>query len=285
MKILVTGGSGQLGTSLKRYLSEKKDNIVLAPSHAELDISDRNQVFHYINTNLPDMVIHCASYNSVDLAEENVELCRTVNVVGTRNVADACKEVNVYLLYTSTDYVFDGTKTGEYSVDDVKHPLSVYGKSKSDAEDIVLQANEGNCVLRISWLFGPSKKNFVETIINAAQLRSTLQVVDDQVGTPTYTEDLAVLIDTIIQKRCSGILHATNEGFCTWADFAQEILMVVHSKTVVQRITSAEYSSKAVRPKNSRLSKSCLDQYDLPRLPTWQDALKRYLSKRMQMEE
>ena len=304
MKILVTGVGGQLGHDVMNeligrghtgvgsdiapeYSGVADGSAVTTAEYVPMDITDAAQVSEVITKVSPDVVIHCAAWTAVDAAEDDDKKAKVkaINADGTQNIANVCKQLDCKMVYISTDYVFDGTKTGEYSVDDVKHPLSVYGKSKSDAEDIVLQANEGNCVLRISWLFGPSKKNFVETIINAAQLRSTLQVVDDLVGTPTYTEDLAVLIDTIIQKRCSGILHATNEGFCTWADFAQEILMVVHSKTVVQRITSAEYSSKAVRPKNSRLSKSCLDQYDLPRLPTWQDALKRYLSKRMQMEE
>lgn len=249
---------------------------ILAPAHKQLDITNQMQVADFFQTYRPDVVLHCAAYNNVDLAETELAQCRNVNVIGTRNIAEASRQCGAYMVYTSSDYVFDGEKNGEYQITDKKHPLSVYGVTKSEAEDIVL-SNPQNAVLRISWLFGPGNHNFVKAVLRTAQSRDRLNVVGDQVGSPTYTEDLAVLIQEILQRRPAGILHGTNGGECSRAEFAKEILRISHSGTVVKEVTSQQYPSKARRPLNSRLSKASLDAAGLHRLPDWKDALARYL--------
>ena len=210
MRILITGGSGQLGTSLQRQLA---GTDYLAPSHAQLDITDAEQVYEFFQATRPDAVIHCAAYNNVDLAETESEQCRLVNVKGTENIVSAARVFGSYVIYTSSDYVFDGRKVGAYQTADKKNPLSVYGASKSKAEDLVL-AEPNNAVVRISWLFGPGERNFVRAVLRAARARPSLSVVNDQIGSPTYTEDLAALLCEMLGKRPQGIFHATNEGVC-----------------------------------------------------------------------
>ena len=284
MKVLITGGGGQLGTSLQRYLQDMKYTVI-APTHDKMDVTNEAQVRAFFRENRPDAVVHCASYNFVDLAEKQVEKCRKINVYGTGVISTLCKEAGAFLLYISSDYVFDGEKQGEYLTTDDKKPISVYGKSKSDAEDIVLRADATNAVLRTSWLFGPSKRNFVESILTADKLKSQIRVVDDQIGSPTFTEDLSVLIEQMIRQRNAGIYHGTNEGECTWAKFAAEILRLSGSCTRVIPISSAEYASAAKRPLNSKLNKTCLDENGLSRLPTWQNALERYMNMRSSVDE
>ena len=284
MKVLITGGGGQLGTSLQRYLHGMK-YTVMAPTHDQMDIINEAQVRTFFQENRPDAVVHCASYNFVDLAEKQVEQCRKTNVYGTEVIANQCKEMGAYLLYISSDYVFDGAKQGEYLTIDGKNPVSVYGKSKSDAEDIVLRADAANAVLRTSWLFGPSKRNFVESILAADKSKARICVVDDQVGSPTFTEDLSVLIEQMIRRRNAGIYHGTNEGSCTWAKFAAEILRLAGSCTSVIPVSSTEYASVAKRPPNSQLDKKCLDENGLSRLPTWQNALERYMKMRSTVDK
>lgn len=284
MKVLITGSGGQLGTSLQRYLHDMKYTVI-SPTHDIMDITNEAQVRTFFGENRPDAVVHCASYNFVDLAEKQVEKCRKTNVYGTKVVADQCKKMGVYLIYISSDYVFDGEKQEEYLTTDCKNPLSVYGKSKSDAEDIVLQANAANAVLRTSWLFGPSKRNFVESILTIGKSKSRIYVVDDQIGSPTFTEDLSVLIEQMIRQRNVGIYHGTNEGSCTRARFAVEILRLAGLCTTVVPISSAEYVCEAKRPKNSQLNKKCLDENGLSRLPTWQNALDRYMKMRSLVDE
>ena len=271
--ILITGGSGQLGTSLQRLFSETD---FLAPAHNQLDITNQAQVDAFFRAYRPDAVLHCAAYNNVDLAETEQAQCRMVNVDGTRSLVEASRQCGAYMIYTSSDYVFDGEKTGEYQTTDEKHPLSVYGATKSEAEDIVL-SNPQNAVLRISWLFGPGERNFVKAILRSAQIKNRLDVVGDQVGSPTYTGDLAILLREMLQKRPSGILHGTNSGDCSRAELAKAVLEISHFKAVVQEVTSQQYPSKARRPLNSRLSKASLDAAGLHHLPEWRDALARYL--------
>ncbi len=277
--ILVTGAGGLLGScladALKRYGAD-----VVAPVKEQMDITNSVESAAFFAKYHPDVVIHCAAYSKVDLAEEQQELCRWINVCGTQVIADLCKREGAYLLYISSDYVFDGTKTGLYEVYDRKNPLSVYGRSKSEGEDIVLSGGGQSAVLRTSWLFGHARNNFVETILRIAREKDAINVVSDQVGSPTYTEDLVMLILEMIEKRSTGIYHGTNEGVCSWAEFAERILAEEGLETKVCPIKSEEYMSKAVRPANSRLSKVCLDEAGLARLPQWEDALKRYLNKR-----
>ena len=277
--ILITGGSGQLGGCLKRQLSIP-NAVILAPDRSEMDITDIRKVDDYIQLHRPDIIIHCAGYSFVDKAESEPELCYLTNVTGTSNIVRAGNAVDAYTVYISTDYVFDGAKSGPYEVDDIRNPLSVYGKSKAEGEDIVLSQNPQNVILRTSWLFGHGKRNFVETIIALADKASYINVVDDQIGSPTYTNDLAELIQEIIIKKPAGILHGTNSGYCSWADFAEQVLINIGSATVINRISSKEYQSKAVRPLNSMLDKDCLSLAGLNSLPDWKDALHRYINSR-----
>jgi len=277
--ILVTGGGGQLGHCLKQTLKMRSKEVI-APTKEQLDVTNEQKAEAFFQQYPIDAVVHCAAYSMVDLAEEQQETCRRVNVFGTKVVADFCRKHGAYMLYISTDYVFDGDKCGPYRVSDRKNPLSVYGQSKSEGEDLVLGSSERNAVLRTSWLFGHSKRNFVEAILRNAKDNSVIRVVADQIGSPTYTEDLAVLIIEMLEKQCGGIYHGTSEGTCSWAEFAREILKRSGMDTQVVEVLSREYGAKAQRPKNSVLDKSKLDECGLNRLPHWEDALKRYLETR-----
>ena len=277
--ILITGGSGQLGTSLRRALQDYPDEV-LAPPHVELDITAPAQVSAFFREKKPDAVLHCAAFNAVDTAEEHPALCCHTNILGTQLLAQECRRTGAYLLSISSDFVFDGKKTGAYETGDAKHPLSIYGYSKSVAEDIVLQSDARNTVLRISWLFGRSPTNFVEAILQAAERRPLLDVVSDQIGCPTYADDLASLLLELLRQRPAGIFHAANEGCCSRAAFAEKILQLSGSGAAVRAVSSAEYPSKAHRPRNSVLSKASLDAAGLRRLPPWEDALARYFSQR-----
>lgn len=279
MKVLVTGATGQLGQDVCHVLSVKGIPYRGICS-IDCDIRDQKAVEALFRQEAIEAVIHCAAYSKVDLAEEEPKLCYQTNVYGTSLIADACDRMGIYLLYISSDYVFDGSKTVEYETYDEKNPLSVYGKSKSEGEKIVLQNSTQNAVLRTSWLFGPSQNNFVEAILRSAQKSKRIRVVSDQIGSPTYTKDLACLVAEMTMKKAAGIYHGTNEGACTWAQFANEILSLVKSDTVVEEIPSAQYPSRALRPHNSQLSKTSLDKAGLSRLPLWKDGLVRYLNKR-----
>lgn len=276
MRVLITGGSGQLGTSLQRILSREVQ--CFAPSHSELDITDREAVMRVFDEMKPNIVIHTAAYNRVDLAETQRELCYAVNVLGTKNVAEAGLRVGAYLISLSTDYVFDGKKQSAYLTSDKKNPLSYYGKTKSEGENIVLELNHNNAVLRTAWLFGLSSENFVEAILRKAKEGQMLRVVADQIGNPTYASDLAELIAKMIELRPNGILHGTNTGACSRVEYAREILRIANVNCAIEEISSAEYPTQALRPVRSELSNACLADAGLPLLPKWQDALARYIN-------
>lgn len=280
--ILITGGSGQLGNSLQKKLQDMSEKL-LAPAHSELDITDRGQVDAFFRQKHPEVVLHCAAFNRVDDAQIQPALCCRTNITGTENIARACRRTGAWLLYTSSDYVFDGTKQGAYETTDRKHPLSVYGYTKSRAEDLVLEYDARNTVLRLSWLFGIMGDNFVESVLRAARGKKEIPVVSDQIGSPTYAEDLAELILTMVQRRPCGIFQASNEGVCSRAQFAERILRLAGSDTVVREVSGAEYPSKAQRPGNSVLSKSSLDAAGISRMPLWTDALARYFKQRKEM--
>lgn len=282
MNVLVTGSTGQLGQAICAAL--EKQHIAYRGIHStDCDIKNP-QAVDAIFRNPFDAVIHCAAYSKVDQAEENAEVCYQINVYGTSLLAKACQKCGAYLLYISSDYVFDGTKAVPYEVDDTKNPLSVYGKSKDQGEDVVLQSNPQNAVLRVSWLFGHSKDNFVCSILHTAQSRKRISVVSDQYGSPTYAADLAPLILEMIIQRPSGIFHGTNEGETSRADFARAILKRCAPQVTVEDISSEAYSAKAKRPSNSCLSKKCLDSAGFHRLPHWEDALDRYLREDFQYD-
>lgn len=282
MKYLITGYNGQLGYDIKNELLKRgvfKDDI-LAIDKDEMDITDREQVFDVIKDFSPDVIFHCAAWTAVDKAEDNEELVNLVNVIGTRNVVDASIEVGAKILYMSTDYVFDGTKDGIYLVDDRVNPKSVYGMTKYLGEEEV-RRNPKHFITRISWVFGINGNNFIKTMLKLSENHESLNVVADQIGSPTYTVDLARLLVDMSSTEKYGTYHATNEGYCSWADFAEYIFKINNKDTKVNKVTTEEYlnltnTKQAYRPKNSKLDKSKLDENGFDRLPSWKDATERF---------
>ncbi|HIZ55453.1 MAG TPA: dTDP-4-dehydrorhamnose reductase [Firmicutes bacterium] len=283
MKILVTGVNGQLGYDVCRVLSARGAEYV-GVDIQDFDITDREATISFITNYHPDAVIHCSAYTAVDRAEDDKERCQSVNVDGPRNIAEACHRIDAKMLYISSDYVFPGTGEKAYEVDDPTGPLGFYGETKLGGELAVQEWLKKFFIVRISWVFGKNGHNFVKTMLRLGKEREEVRVVCDQIGSPTYTVDLAPLLCDIIETEQYGIYHATNEGFCSWAEFAQEIFRLAGLPVKVIFIPSSEYPSKAKRPFNSRMSKDKLDQAGFNRLPDWKDALQRYL-KEIQEEQ
>lgn len=277
MKVLVTGVKGQLGYDVANEL-EKRGTEVIGVDVDEMDITDEAAVQRVIRGAAPDAVIHCAAYTAVDAAEDNEEMCRRVNTDGTRYIAGVCKELDIKMLYISTDYVFDGKGTRPWEPDDERNPLSVYGQTKYEGELAVQNMLDKYFIVRITWTFGVNGKNFVKTMLRLAETNSRLTVVNDQYGSPTATADLAVLLSDMIATEKYGVYHATNEGICTWYEFTCEIFRQAGIDVEVVPVTTAEYNAKAKRPANSRMSKDKLEANGFKRLPPWQDALARYLT-------
>lgn len=279
MKVLVTGAKGQLGTDLMNEL-EKRGIESVGVDVQEMDITDGEACMRVISESKADAVIHCAAYTAVDAAEDNVDLCRRINGEGTRNVALACQATGAKMMYISTDYVFDGQGTRPWEPDDARSPLNVYGQTKYEGELAVEELVEKFFTVRIAWVFGVAGKNFIKTMIRLGKERGAVSVVDDQVGSPTYTYDLARLLVDMIQTERYGRYHATNEGFCSWYEFACEIFRQAGMNEVkVTPVSSDQFPVKAVRPANSRMSKEKLTENGFELLPTWQDALGRFLKE------
>ena len=279
MKVLVTGAKGQLGTDLMNEL-EKRGIESIGVDVQEMDITDREACMRVISESKADAVIHCAAYTAVDAAEDNVDLCRKINGEGTRNVALACQATGAKMMYISTDYVFDGQGTRPWEPDDNRSPLNVYGQTKYEGELAVEELVEKFFTVRIAWVFGVAGKNFIKTMLRLGKERGAVSVVDDQVGSPTYTYDLARLLVDMIQTDYYGRYHATNEGFCSWYGFACEIFRQAGMDDVkVTPVSSDQFPVKAVRPANSRMSKAKLAENGFEPLPTWQDALGRFLKE------
>lgn len=278
MKVLVTGVKGQLGYDVVREL-EKRGMEAVGVDIDEMDITDSDSVMKVITKAAPDAVIHCAAYTAVDAAEENREICHRVNVDGTQNIANACKKLDIKMIYISTDYVFDGEGIKAWEPEDERNPVSVYGQTKYEGELAVENTLDKYFIVRIAWVFGINGKNFVKTMLNLAKTRDTLTVVDDQFGSPTYTYDLARLLVDMIQTEKYGIYHATNEGICTWYEFACAIFKCAGVEMNVIPVSSEEYAAKAKRPANSRMSKEKLTEKGFEKLPSWQDALERYIQE------
>ena len=276
MKILVTGANGQLGTDVVKILSVR-DIAHKGVDQCDFNITDGHAVFDVLQTYRPDAVIHCAAYTAVDKAEDEPELCRQVNEDGTRHIAIACKAIGAKMLYVSTEYVFSGHGDHFHLPSDPTGPLSVYGKTKLAGERVVTETLNHAFIVRISGAFGSHGHNFVKTMLRLGKERDCINVVCDQIGSPTYTSDLAPLLCQMVETKKYGIYHATNEGTCSWAEFAEEIFRLTNMPVNVNHIPASEYPTKATRPLNSRLDKSCLDDAGLPRLPHWKDALTRYL--------
>ncbi len=276
MKVLVTGVKGQLGHDVVNEL-ESRGMEAVGVDIAEMDITDSASVERVIGEAAPDAVIHCAAYTAVDAAEDNEEACRRVNADGTRNIAAACKKSDIKMLYISTDYVFSGRGERPWEPEDPCDPQSVYGRTKLEGEFAVQELLDKYFIVRIAWVFGVNGKNFVKTMLKLSETHDTLKVVNDQFGSPTYTYDLAKLLVDMVQTDKYGVYHATNEGDCSWHEFACAIFKEAGIQITVLPVTTAEYGAKAARPHNSRMSKEKLTQNGFHRLPAWQDALKRYL--------
>ena len=293
--IFVTGSGGQLGQDViaeltRRGMETIASGTALQPARSvpvpyiPLDITNREAVLQTLDTVRPEAVIHCAAWTAVDAAEEaeNREKVFAVNAGGTRNLAEACKNVGCKLLYISTDYVFDGQGTEPWQPDcDAFAPLNVYGQSKLEGELAVRELLERFFIVRIAWVFGKNGKNFVKTMLQVGKTHDSVRVVNDQIGTPSYTADLAELLADMIQTERYGVYHATNEGgYISWYDFTKEIYRQAGLSTEVLPVTTAEYGlSRAKRPNNSRLDKAKLTACGFRRLPPWQDALRRYLKE------
>lgn len=279
MKVLVTGVRGQLGYDVVKELAQRGIEAVGADID-DFDITNSEETLKFITDLKPDAVIHCAAYTAVDRAEDDAETCRKVNVTGSGNIAKAAAAVGAKIVYISTDYVYEGEGDTPFEVTDKVAPLSVYGKTKLEGENAVRAATDKYFIVRTSWVFGKNGNNFIKTMLRVGADHPVLTVVDDQIGSPTYTVDLARLVCDMIMTEKYGIYHGTNENFCSWAEFASEIFKEAGMKTEVKFVSTEEYGiSKAKRPHNSRLSKKNLDDAGFKRLPSWQDALKRYLKE------
>ncbi|MDO4962889.1 MAG: dTDP-4-dehydrorhamnose reductase [bacterium] len=274
-RYLVTGCKGQLGYDVVRELNKRGIYDVLALDIDDMDITNSRIVNKIFEEYSPEYVIHCAAYTNVDKAEENYDLCKRINVDGTKNITEASRRINAKLLYISTDYVFDGAKDGLYEVTDIPNPLNVYGKTKLMGEQEVSEYGK-SFIVRTSWVFGINGKNFIKTMLNLANTKEEVNVISDQVGSPTYTKDLAKLIIDLIQTEKYGIYHANNEGYCSWDIFAQYVFDSNKKNIKVNKILTKDYNSKATRPLNSRLSKKSLIENGFGLLPDWMNAVDRY---------
>ena len=276
MKILVTGVTGQLGYDVVREL-KRRGHEAIGAARQDFDLTDEGVAKVFLARVKPEAVIHCAAYTAVDKAEDEPELARRVNVDATAVLARMAKMLRAKFMYISTDYVFPGMGTSFYDTDDPKAPRNVYGATKLAGEEVVQDALDEYFIVRTSWVFGKNGKNFVRTMLNLADTHDEVQVVDDQTGSPTYTPDLARLLADMIVTDKYGVYHATNEGVCTWAEFAAEIFRQAGRDTHVRPVPTSAYKTRAHRPANSRMSKACLDEAGFKRLPDWHDALGRYL--------
>ena len=277
MKVLVTGVKGQLGHDVMNELALRGIEG-FGVDVEEMDITDRTACETVISQEKPVAVIHCAGYTAVDAAEDNLELCRKINAEGTRNIARVCKAMDIKMMYISTDYVFNGGGERPWEPDDHREPLNVYGLTKYEGEIAVEQNVQKYFIVRIAWVFGVNGKNFIKTMLRLGKEKGAVSVVNDQIGSPTYTYDLARLLVDMIQTDKYGRYHATNEGLCSWYEFACEIFRQAGMDEVkVTPVDSDGFPAKAKRPSNSRMSKEKLTENGFERLPSWQNALERYL--------
>lgn len=275
--ILVTGASGQLGGDVCEYL--KSLGVPFIGTDIDtLDITSSESVKAFFERHKIDCVIHCAAYTAVDKAEDEREKCFLVNAVGTENLAVCAAKAGAKMLYISTDYVFEGKGEKPFETNDPKGPLNFYGESKLKGEEAVLRHCAKHFIVRTSWVFGEKNTNFIATMLRLSKTHGEVSVVCDQIGSPTYSKYLARLVCSIARSEKFGVYHATNEGFCSWAELASFAFEAAGKKTVVKPIPSAEYKTKATRPLNSRLSKKSLEEGGFKKLPNWKAAVKEYLS-------
>lgn len=293
MRVIVTGAKGQLGDDVVRELC-RRNHEAYGSDIEDMDITSKEDVSQGLKLVMPHAVIHCAAWTAVDAAEEmeNRDQVKKVNAVGTKNLAEACKEIGAKMLYVSTDYVFQGVGDRPWEPEDDREPINIYGQSKYEGEVAVEQLLEKYYIVRIAWVFGRNGKNFVKTMLRLGKKTNEISVVNDQIGTPTYTKDLARLLVDMIETDAYGHYHATNEGgYISWYEFAVQIMQEAsrldpqYETVNVKPVSSAEYPSKAKRPYNSRLDKKKLVECGFTPLPDWRDALKRYIREVFETEE
>lgn len=275
MKIFITGVNGQLGYDVKKEFLNRGYDDIFCPSREELDITNEEEVAKGILEYRPDVIIHCAAYTAVDKAEEEKDICYDINVNGTSYLVKYASEVGAKFIYISTDYVFDGNKNDIYQVDDKTCPVNFYGETKWLGEQKTREY-VNHIIVRISWVFGINGKNFIKTMLRLAETKKELGVVSDQIGSPTYTEDLSKLLVDMAFSDKTGTYHATNEGYCSWDEFAKYIFEVNDIDMVVNPVLTKDYKTTAKRPLNSRLDKNKLVEDGFEKLPDWKDAVKRY---------
>lgn len=276
MKVLVTGANGQLGYEVIKHLHFMGIDYLRTDKYS-LNITDKEEVSRIISNYKPDVVVHCAAYTAVDKAEEEREKCHSINVIGTKYIVESCKQVNAKMVYLSTDYVFDGEGDKLIEVTDKPNPINYYGQTKYEGELEVQKRLDKYFIVRISWVFGSHGSNFIKNIIRLAKDREEITVIDDQIGSPTYTQDLVKLLVEMIKTDYYGIYHATNEGFCSWYDLACEIYKQLEITLKVKPIKTKDFLTRAKRPLNSRLSKKSLSVFKISKLRHWKEALSSFL--------
>lgn len=277
--ILVTGSTGQLGSDVVKELL-KRGYSTLSPNRSEFNLCSEDSIRNYILNSNCEAIVHCAAYTQVDKAEDEKDLCIKINATATKHIVKCAKILDIPMIYISTDYVFDGTKDGEYTENDETNPINIYGESKIAGEKYVQEILDKYYIVRTSWVFNINGKNFIETMLRLSKANNQLSIVNDQIGSPTYTKDLSRLLVDMLETSKYGLYHATNEGYCSWYEFADTIFKLANINIDIKAINSNEYVSRAKRPLNSKLSKDKLIEYGFKPLPHWEDALKDYLIRR-----
>lgn len=277
--ILVTGSTGQLGSDVVKELL-KRGYSTLSPNRSEFNLCSEDSIRNYILNSNCEAIVHCAAYTQVDKAEDEKDLCIKINATATKHIVKCAKILDIPMIYISTDYVFDGTKDGEYTENDETNPINIYGESKLAGEKYVQEILDKYYIVRTSWVFNINGKNFIETMLRLSKANNQLSIVNDQIGSPTYTKDLSRLLVDMLETSKYGLYHATNEGYCSWYEFANTIFKLANINIDIKAINSNEYASRSKRPLNSKLSKDKLIEYGFKPLPHWEDALKDYLIRR-----
>ena len=277
--ILVTGSTGQLGSDVVKELL-KRGYSTLSPNRSEFNLCSEDSIRNYILNSNCEAIVHCAAYTQVEKAEDEKDLCIKINATATKHIVKCAKILDIPMIYISTDYVFDGTKDGEYTENDETNPINIYGESKLAGEKYVQEILDKYYIVRTSWVFNINGKNFIETMLRLSKANNQLSIVNDQIGSPTYTKDLSRLLVDMLETSKYGLYHATNEGYCSWYEFANTIFKLANINIDIKAINSNEYASRAKRPLNSKLSKDKLIEYGFKPLPHWEDALKDYLIRR-----
>ena len=277
--ILVTGSTGQLGSDVVKELL-KRGYSTLSPNRSELNLCSEDNIRNYILNSNCEAIVHCAAYTQVDKAEDEKDLCIKINATATKHIVKCAKILDIPMIYISTDYVFDGTKDGEYTENDETNPINIYGESKLAGEKYVQEILDKYYIVRTSWVFNINGKNFIETMLRLSKANNQLSIVNDQIGSPTYTKDLSRLLVDMLETSKYGLYHATNEGYCSWYEFADTIFKLANINIDIKAINSNEYASRAKRPLNSKLSKDKLIEYGFKPFPHGEDALKDYLIRR-----